>query len=119
MGMMIMGYAGMHRRLYNPFIYEFLEKLIPMNHFVTISAIVMGAAQIIFVWNFIDALVRRKKVATDNPWNVGTLEWTMPSPAPHYNFKEIPVVKCGPHELGNPKLTTGRDFQYQTEEVVR
>ena len=26
MGMMFVGYAGMHRRLYNPFIYQFLEK---------------------------------------------------------------------------------------------
>ena len=32
-------------------------------------------------------------------------------------IKEIPVVKCGPHELGNPDLTGERDFQYQTEEI--
>lgn len=118
MGMMILGYAGMHRRLYNPFIYEFMEKLIPMNQFVTVSALVMGAAQFIFVWNFIHSLIKGKK-ATSNPWNVGTLEWTISSPPPHYNFDEIPVVKCGPHEYGNPALTNGRDFQYQTEELAK
>ena len=117
MGMMMMGYAGMHRRLYNPFIYDFLKKLIPMNNFVTTCAILMGFAQIFFITNLIWTYFKGEQ-ASDNPWEVGTLEWTTPSPVPHYNFKSIPIVKCGPHELGNPKLTTGRDFQYQTEELV-
>lgn len=115
--MMLVGYGGMHRRIFNPFIYEFTQKLIPLNTFATWSAIIMGFAQIIFVINFIHAVFFKKQKASDNPWEVGTLEWTIPSPAPHYNFKEIPVVKCGPHELGNPNLTNGRDFQYQTEVI--
>jgi cytochrome c oxidase subunit 1 len=117
-GMMLVGYGGMHRRLYNPFVYEFMEKLIPINSFITTSAIVMGLFQIIFVYNFVHSMYKGKK-AEANPWKVGTLEWTIPSPAPHYNFKEIPVVKCGPHEFGNPNLPDGRDFQYQTEELVK
>jgi cytochrome c oxidase subunit 1 len=120
MGMMIAGYAGMHRRIYDPFVYEFLTKLIPLNTFVTWSAILMGFGQIFFVVNFVHAIFFKKEETEDmtNPWGVGTLEWTVPSPTPVYNFKEIPIVKCGPHELGNPNLTTGRDFQYQTEELV-
>lgn len=118
MGMMIIGHAGMHRRLYNPFVYDFLKNLVPLNTFITVSALTMGAAQIIFVINFVHSLYKGKK-ASDNPWEVGTLEWTIPSPAPHYNFKTIPVVKCGPHEFGNPNLKTGKDFQYQTEELVK
>ncbi len=117
-GMMLIGYGGMHRRIYNPFIYEFTQKLIPLNTFTTWSAIIMGLSQIIFVVNFVHAVFFKKEKATDNPWEVGTLEWTIPSPAPHYNFKDIPVVKCGPHEFGNPNLTNGRDYQYQTEELV-
>jgi len=116
--MMLVGYGGMHRRIFNPFIYEFTQKLIPLNTFATWSAIVMGFAQIIFVVNFVHAVFFKKEKASDNPWEVGTLEWTIPSPAPHYNFKEIPVVKCGPHELGNPNLSNGRDYQYQTEELA-
>lgn len=119
-GMMIVGYAGMHRRLYNPFIYEFMNKLIPINQFITYSAIAMGLAQFIFLYNFFKTIFfsKNEPLASDNPWEVGTLEWQIPSPAPHYNFKEIPHVKCGPHEFGNPNLKTGRDFQYQTEELV-
>jgi len=118
-GMMLVGYAGMHRRLYNPFVYEFLEKTIPINTWITWGALIMGASQIIFVISFIYAVFFEKEKAGDNPWEVGTLEWTIPSPAPHYNFDKIPVVKCGPHELGNPSLTGDRDFQYQTEELVQ
>jgi len=118
-GMMVVGYAGMHRRLYNPFVYDFLHKLIPINMFVTVCAIIMGASQIIFVINFVHAVFFKKENATQNPWEVGTLEWTIPSPAPSHNFDVIPVVKCGPHELGNPNLASGRDFQYQTEELVK
>lgn len=118
MGMMVIGWAGMHRRIYNPFVYEYLQKLIPLNTFVTISALTMGAAQIFFVINFIYSMYWGPK-ASQNPWEVGTLEWTIPSPAPHYNFDVIPVVKCGPHEFANPNLKDGKDFQYQTEELVK
>jgi cytochrome c oxidase subunit 1 len=119
-GMMMMGWAGMHRRLYNPFIYEFTQNLIPLNKFVTYCAITMGMVQFIFLYNFFKTIFGKNiPQASTNPWEVGTLEWTIPSPAPHYNFKEIPHVKCGPHELGNPNLPDGKDFQYQTEELVK
>ena len=118
MGMLIIGYAGMHRRLYNPFVYEFLEKLIPLNTIITLGAFLMGVSQLLFLCNIIITF-RFGKKAENNPWKVGTLEWTVPSPVPHYNFEQIPQVKCGPHELGNPALEGGRDYQYQTEELVR
>ena len=116
--MMLVGYGGMHRRLYNPFVYDFMQKLIPLNTMITVSAFVMGAAQLVFVVNFVYTIFWKKEKAPANPWEVGTLEWTVPSPVPVYNFKEIPTVKCGPHEFGNPRLTNGRDFQYQTEELA-
>ncbi len=112
MVMMMMGFAGMHRRIFNPFVYDFLHKLIPLNTLTTQAALLLGAFQCIFFYNFVHSYFRGKK-ALDNPWEVGTLEWTVSSPPPHYNFKEIPIVYCGPHELGNPKATKG--FFYQTE----
>ena len=36
---------------------------------------------------------KRGKPSGDDPWDARTLEWTIPSPPPHYNFDEIPVVK--------------------------
>jgi len=97
-----------------------MDKLMPLNKFVTYCAIAMGIAQFTFLYNFFKTVFGKNiPAASANPWEVGTLEWEIPSPAPHYNFLEIPHVKCGPHEMGNPNLTTGRDFQYQTEELVK
>jgi cytochrome o ubiquinol oxidase subunit 1 len=35
---------------------------------------------------------RRLRDTTGDPWNGRTLEWSVPSPAPHYNFARLPVV---------------------------
>lgn len=38
---------------------------------------------------------RKKNLdTTGDPWNGRTLEWSVPSPAPFYNFATIPVVKA-------------------------
>ena len=41
-GMLFVGYAGMHRRIYNPFIYDFLKKLVPINNFITVLKGIMA-----------------------------------------------------------------------------
>jgi cytochrome c oxidase subunit 1 len=115
---LIIGYAGMPRRLYDPSVYEFLRHLLPLNKAISHSAYVLGAAQLIFVWNFFWSLARGER-ATANPWEVGTLEWTVPSPPPHHNFDELPVVVRGPHELGNPEALAraGKDWLAQDERL--
>jgi cytochrome c oxidase subunit 1 len=30
--------------------------------------------------------------APSDPWDAATLEWSMPTPIPHYNFAKVPVV---------------------------
>jgi len=37
--------------------------------------------------------LRRGRVAGDNPWDAPTLEWSVPSPVPSYNFAVIPTVR--------------------------
>jgi len=117
---LVLGYAGMQRRLADPSAYAFLRPLMPLNRVVSQAAFVMGAAQLLFVVNFFYSLFRGPK-APANPWQVGTLEWTVPSPPPHHNFDELPRVYGGPHELGNPavKAARGVDFQPQNEEPPR
>ena len=82
------------------------------------KAFIMGAAQFLFVFNFFYSLWRGPK-APANPWEVGTLEWTVVSPPPHHNFDVIPQVHVGPHELGHPRVIEklGRDFLAQNEEL--
>lgn len=35
---------------------------------------------------------KKNRDLTGDPWNGRTLEWSVPSPAPHYNFAVIPTV---------------------------
>jgi cytochrome c oxidase subunit 1 len=118
MGQLLIGYAGMQRRLYNPAVYEFLRPLLPLNRAISHAAFLLGAAQLIFVVNFFWSLFRGR-AADANPWQVGTLEWTVASPPPPHNFHEIPVVLHGPHELSNPDVTRalGRDWLAQDERL--
>ena len=45
----------------------------------------------IFVWNFFRSK-SNGPIASNNPWDAATLEWSIPSPPPEYNFAEIPLV---------------------------
>ena len=103
--MHFLGVGGMMRRIYNPTQYEFLKHLAPMNEFMSICALILGAAQIIFIVNFLWSLYRGPK-AERNPWEANTLEWSAPSPPPHLNWgATIPVVYRGPYEYSSPEVS--------------
>jgi cytochrome c oxidase subunit I len=86
--MHFLGLHGMPRR-----IFTFADGMgwNEMNLIATIGSYMIGAATLVF---FVNLLWSRKygKVAGANPWGAPTLEWSMPSPPPVYNFREIPVV---------------------------
>jgi cytochrome c oxidase subunit 1 len=101
--MHILGLGGHMRRIYNPTQYEFLLPLQKWNVFITVSAIVLGLFQIVFFVNFFWSMFKGKR-AEQNPWNANTLEWEAPTPPPHGNFLEIPVVHRGPYEYSVPGM---------------
>jgi cytochrome c oxidase, subunit I len=85
-----LGLLGMPRR-----IYTYLDGLgfNEMNLISTIGAFLMGLGTIFFITNIIVTAVSGKK-ATGDAWEDGrTLEWTIPSPAPEYNFAQTPLVR--------------------------
>ncbi|HMG18767.1 MAG TPA: hypothetical protein VK573_08585, partial [Gemmatimonadales bacterium] len=90
------------RRLYDPTIYEFLRPQQPLNVFITISAFVLFAVQLVFAFNFLWSLKRGKK-AEQNPWQDNGLEWSLPNPAPHGNWERAPTVYRGPYEFSAPE----------------
>jgi cytochrome c oxidase subunit 1 len=64
-----------------------------LNAFISVAALVVGFAQIVFLFNLFWSL-RRGKDAGGNPWRATSLEWQTPTtPPPHGNWgKEVPVV---------------------------
>jgi cytochrome c oxidase subunit 1 len=117
-GQLIVGYAGQQRRLWDPYQYTFLSHLRGLNQYTSYAAFALGVGQIFFIINFFKSLFSGSK-AEANPWQVGTLEWTLSSPPPYHNFDKVPEVVRGPHEYANPEVTKalGRDWLGQTEEL--
>jgi cytochrome c oxidase subunit I len=112
MPMHYLGLVGNVRR-YSAFVDDYLAPLIPVHRFITIAALLTGAAQLIFFWNLIWSRFRGP-IAPENPWEATSLEWTTTSPPPFDNFGgHHPVVYNGPNEYGmeNPD---GTDYVMQT-----
>ena len=101
--MHILGAGGFPRRLADPYHYEAFEHMLPINQFITISALLMGLSQFIFVGNFVYSLLYGEKCGR-NPWRSNSLEWTAPSPPGHGNFDFQPIVYRGPYEYGSPEV---------------
>jgi cytochrome c oxidase subunit 1 len=111
--MHMLGVAGMPRRYADPYLHPYLNHLLDMNRFITISAIIMGLAQFILLFNFVYSIFKGKKCGR-NPWGANGLEWTAPSPPGHGNFDILPVVFRGPYEYASP-LAGEDDFLMQTK----
>jgi cytochrome c oxidase subunit 1 len=95
-----LGLVGNVRR-YSSFVNDFMgPDLMNLHRFITISALVTGAAQFIFLFNLIYSRFKGAP-ASDNPWNGTTLEWSMPSPPPWNNFGgRHPIVYHDPYQYG-------------------
>jgi cytochrome c oxidase subunit 1 len=105
-----LGLVGNIRR-YQSFVDDFMAPYIPLHKFITIAALITGAAQFIFLYNLIHSRFWGKP-APENPWNATSLEWTIPSPPPWNNFGDRhPVVYHDPYQYG-VKGSTG-DFVMQ------
>jgi cytochrome c oxidase subunit 1 len=106
MPMHFLGMAG-HPRRYAQVVgsADYLQSLLPIHLFITISAIVLIGAQAIFLWN-LSWSFWRGKLASANPWEATTLEWIPGSSGTQ--------VHCGPYEFAHTN-SDGRDFRMQSE----
>ncbi len=88
--MHLLGLMGQPRRTYrydSGFGWDF------MNYLATIGSFIIAFSVLLFIVN---ALVSRRhgEPAPTDAWDGRTLEWTVPSPPPEYNFVEVPHVEA-------------------------
>ena len=86
--MHILGLVGMPRRVYT---YSATSGFEAYNLLQTVGAFILAASFLIFLHNIFSALRKGARAGKD-PWDGRTLEWTIPSPPPHYNFVTIPEI---------------------------
>ena len=102
MPMFIQGLAGVSRRLADGgAAYAHAAGVLHWNEFMSISAWLLGIAQIPFIINFFLTIFKKVEGEADpNPWESTTIEWTDTTSPPlgHGNFEKIPVVYRGAYE---------------------
>jgi cytochrome c oxidase subunit 1 len=84
----MLGLMGMPRRVYT---YGSDEGWDFWNLVSTIGVFVITLSILVFLWN-VWRTQRRPADAPADPWDGRTLEWSIPSPTPVYNFGEVPTV---------------------------
>jgi cytochrome c oxidase subunit 1 len=85
-----LGLMGMPRRVFTFLPGQGFET---GNLISTVGAFFMAAATVVLLANVVITTVKGKRVGAD-PWGDGrTLEWAVSSPAPEYNFAQIPLVR--------------------------
>jgi len=87
--MHFLGLFGMPRRI---FTYADNLGFNEMNMLATVGSLMISLGTLVFAFNLFTAW-KRGRVAGPNPWGASTLEWSIPSPPPEYNFRELPVVR--------------------------
>ena len=86
--MHFLGLGGMPRRIYT---YDSGQGFDFWNFVTTIGAFIIAVSILSFLHNFAKSVKNGQK-SGDDPWDGRTLEWSIASPPPEYNFVEIPHV---------------------------
>src|SRR5881409_2277893 len=79
-----LGILGMPRRYYAYDNYQFIPPSAQsLNAFITVVALIVGVAQLLFVANLIWSYFRGR-LADANPWRAASLEWQTPATPPRH-----------------------------------
>ncbi|MBT2336002.1 cytochrome c oxidase subunit I [Variovorax paradoxus] len=99
-----LGVLGMPRRYYNFDGYKFIPpSAFSMNEFITVTALIVGVAQLLFIANLAWSAWRGRP-ADANPWRAASLEWQTPATPPgHGNWgPRLPVAYRWAYAYGEP-----------------
>ena len=106
--MHFVGLNGMPRRIYT-YGEEFGWGL--LNMLSSLGYVVLFIGMLLFVINLLNSL-RNGRAAGHDPWDAPTLEWSISSPPPVYNFAQIPQV-----EGRDPYWTTKRRAEAEGQPI--
>jgi cytochrome c oxidase subunit 1 len=106
--MHIPGLLGMPRRIYT---YEPGRGWDTLNLIVTIGVFFQAAGILVFVANLVWSYFHGDTAGSD-PWDAWTLEWSITSPPPAYNFATIPEVRSR-RPLWDHKHPEDPDWKYE------
>src|SRR5262252_7027396 len=112
------GLLGVPRRYFEMGDMAFVpQSATTLNGFITMAALIVGFAQMVFLFNMIWSLSKGKP-AGSNPWRATTLEWQTPETPPgHGNWgKELPVVYRWAYDYSVPGAK--EDFIPQNQPAV-
>ena len=111
--MHFIGLAGLPRRYYTNTNFPLFDDLQNVNVLITTFALIGGAFQLVFLYNFFTSIFYGKK-AVQNPWKSNTLEWTAPVKHIHGNWPgAIPEVHRWPYDYSKP----GHDVDFVPQNV--
>jgi cytochrome c oxidase subunit I len=100
--MHFIGLAGLPRRYYTNTNFPLFDDLQNVNVLITVFALIGGAFQLVFLFNFFYSIFYGKKTE-QNPWRSNTLEWTAPIEHIHGNWPgAIPEVHRWPYDYSKP-----------------
>ncbi|RAV28551.1 cytochrome c oxidase subunit I [Sinomicrobium soli] len=117
--MHFVGMAGLPRRYYTNTNFPIFDDLMDINVVMTVFALIAGAVQVVFLYNFFYSMFYGEK-APRNPWKSNTLEWTTPVEHIHGNWPgEIPEVHRWAYDYSKTKengeyVIAGQDYVPQT-----
>lgn len=81
----------------------------PLFIVAAIGASIIGIGFVCQVLQLIVSYIKREEYkASNDPWDGRTLEWSIPSPAPFYNFAVIPTVKTRDAFWEQKKMLNGQ-----------
>ncbi len=111
--MHFIGMAGLPRRYYTNTNFPLFDDLQDVNVVITVFALIGGAFQLVFIYNFFSSIFYGKRTV-QNPWRSNTLEWTAPIEHIHGNWPgEIPEVHRWPYDYSKP----GHDEDFVPQNV--
>jgi len=111
--MHFIGLAGLPRRYYTNTNFPLFDDLQNVNVLITTFALIGGAFQLVFLYNFFSSIFYGKRTV-QNPWRSTTLEWTAPIEHIHGNWHgDIPEVHRWPYDYSKP----GHDDDFVPQNV--